>query len=909
MDILKKIANFITVGHKEAIKNILSTTKKNKLDLTPREFENEAKRLALKLSNKQKILSPLYAEKEGKISSATHNSNMESVYIDLVAIYKQADAVGATNLKQKDVMSDSFNKARAAILKLINDARVFTIRNRNPEFDDIKLVNFNISRNVSNFAPSAFVDPDSRLLKLPQILKRRNHLPNRDIKKTDIKVELYGGRPGQLGKQFPIKKSVDARPETFWADIIYSDVPIQTTYNRWSPNENGSMIEIVNGPYAVVTLTYGAAEAINQIKLLPFARSAVKVLEITYRPNLSSKIKYQIPGFKTEETLDWIEYNFETIFACEIEIVFAQENYSNLVVHVPKGILYATDFMLRLQDARAQELAEIPNSENIDFGGNRQIYDEAIKDLSSIITEKELNFISTTKIDVAGKTILSIGETLSSLNQETDKLLEDVSAFTNALPKDIANEIEVINKTEYLIGAREIETNYIVYSPVAYYESEKFEPAATVSNVEIEVDEHHPSFKSPYGEFYKTSTEWEVEFADDRKVPIFPKNLEENGLLKVKSERLFIESAGFYAYTRFRSYTSWAQVRENDSILIANVDYSIVWNSDYNGRLQIQINKDRYDLGKIYTVDYYAHPSSKSIDAISLFTDKSLAIPDSFNGTKSNNSVKLLNFPYINYNIINADVFEYNNELNSYQYNTPAPSFTSGFLRLYPEWTNSNGETITGITGYNLTGSGISPGIDYVAGLSIEYSVEPYSYYVTLSGLPGLSYKLDGYTQDLLLLSETPRLYTGLIGNEIPTSYFSGNFTGTPPSGFITIPYSIDVAYIDGDQIFAGSNLLYSPLDVTVGGKQAKNITSYQNLEQPAFNVANTKDGEYEYVQDGNILYFNQPVDESKEIKANYRWMTQYVKVNCTLRANKAISPTITPTVNEYRLLLNTTIL
>ncbi len=148
-----------------------------------------------------------------------------------------------------------------------------------------------------------------------------------------------------------------------------------------------------------------------------------------------------------------------------------------------------------------------------------------------------------------------------------------------------------------------------------------------------------------------------------------------------------------------------------------------------------------------------------------------------------------------------------------------------------------------------------------------------------------------------------------MIGNEIPISYFSGNFTGSPASGYLVVPYSLNVNYEASEQVFTNNGMLYKPLDVTVGGKPAVNVTSYQDLEQPAFNVANANDGEYEYIHDGKLLFFNQPISDSIEIKANYRWVTEYVKVNCTLRANKGISPTITPTVNEYRLLLNTTII
>jgi hypothetical protein len=129
-----------------------------------------------------------------------------------------------------------------------------------------------------------------------------------------------------------------------------------------------------------------------------------------------------------------------------------------------------------------------------------------------------------------------------------------------------------------------------------------------------------------------------------------------------------------------------------------------------------------------------------------------------------------------------------------------------------------------------------------------------------------------------------------------------------PLTGILTVPYSLEVVYKAGDQIFGFDNILYKPLTVLIGGTEAKNVTDYINLEQPAFTISDAEDGQHEYIHDGKTLYFNQAINNT-EVTVDYRWMTQYVKVDGILRANKAVSPTVTPQVNEYRLFLNTTIL
>lgn len=910
MNLLDKISSLLGAGHKEAVKSILNTLRKRGEISTPRDIETEAKRLVSKTSAaaSKQVFTPVLVVPESKISSTDHNTNMENSYIDLKGLYKQTDSLSNLQGKQKDALVDEFSKARAAILKLINDARVFALRNRKPEYDDIKLINFNIARNSSKVSPIATIDADSRLLKLPTIMKRRAHLPNRSSRTTTITVDTIGGQLGQLGKQFPPDQAVDSKPESFWAEIVYSDINIQNEYNRWGPNAEGTLTDIVNGPISKITLSFSSAEAINQVRVLPFSVFPVRVVEITYRPTSSSRIRYPIKDFVSEESLDWIEYNFETVFATDIEIILSQENYRSLIIHVPKSILYATDFLLRLQEQRTKEIGELPNLRDVNLGGNFDLYSSALEDLSTLMDNKELEKTPITEIDLAGKTILSIGEALSVFNPDLQSLLEEVSSYTDSLPTVATQQIETINKLEYVIGAREIETNYVVYSPLGHYESERFEPASTIANVELEVEERHPQFRSQYGNYTRTSTEWEIELAEDRRIPIYPSNFESDGYLKVVGELLDVNQYTAYGYSRFKSFLSYVLVRENDVILTANTDYTVVWNTDYNGKLQIQINPTLFDANKIYTIDYYADPSAKSIDVLTMFRDKALATPDVFDGTLSNNDVKLSTFPYINYNIINSSSFVYSDTYNAYQYQPPTGAYATGRIHLQPEWIREDGSLVTGISG-SVSGSGLTGYNIHWETITGIYFQDPYRYYLKLTDVPGATFEVASVVNSgVLTLTSAPRLYTGLVGSAISNQYFSGNFTGTPPSGFIEIPYSLEVVYRAGEQTFGFDNLIYDPIQITVGGTKAKNITSYQNLEQPAFNVADAADGEYEFIHDGRTIFFNQAITNT-EIQASYRWMTQYVKVNCTLRSNKIVSPTVTPQVNQYSLLLNTTIL
>lgn len=904
MAILQNIKNVIANGHKEAIKYIVSLLKNSQDVKTPRELELEASRLIKKVNGGKKVLNPIYAQPDTKISSFAHNSNQESVYIDLKGLYKQTDLLSNLSVSQKDTLVDEYSKAKAAILKLINDARVFSIRNNNPEYDDIKLVNFNITNNNSKIKPTASVDPDSRLLKLPTVYTQRAHLVNRGVRTTDVTAEIIGGKTTYLSKQFPPSLAVDARPETFWAELVYADTPIVHEYNRYSPDQDGKSANTVYGPIVRLNLSFSGAEPINQIRILPFSNSPVKVLEITYKYSPTSSIRQAIPNFEIEESLDWIEYNFETVFTTDIEIVLAQESYIHSVLKIPKSILYATDIILRLNDYNNRLISENPSVEDFKSDGLDSIYSEAVKDLAAVLSQKDLDLSGINNGDFAGKIILSISEIMTKLGIDNSTIVEELSSLTKE-SLEAKSEIETINRFEYTIGAREIECNYNIYSPIGYYESPKFESQSTISNIKLEVDERHPTFQSVFGSFVKTSTEWEVEFGSDRKIPIYPSNKINGNYLKVEGELLQFDNSSFEALTRFKSFLLYALVRENDKILASNQDYQISWSASNNGRLAVIINKQIFDINKLYTIDYYADPSAASIDVLNTFNDKGLTAPEVFKNTSTNNSIKLANMPYVNFSIINSDNFNYELSLGGYRYNAPFSGYASGTVRVYPNWVDDNNVILTGLSG-SYTVSGINTDFTTLSG---TYLTDPYRYYIELNKIPELRYEVSALNgSGDITLNSIPTMWTGMIGREISSGYFSGDFTGSPPSGFVEVPYTINVVQKFGDTVYGFENVLYEPVSISIGGKKAINITAYQDLEQPAFNVANNTDADYQFIHDGKIIYFNQPITNS-EIKANYRWLTEYVKVNCVLRSNKIISPTVTPQVNEYRLLLNTTIL
>jgi len=513
-----------------------------------------------------------------------------------------------------------------------------------------------------------------------------------------------------------------------------------------------------------------------------------------------------------------------------------------------------------------------------------------------------------------------MGETLAGFSPDVSSLLHDLSTYTDLLPKEISSKIESISKFEYVLGAKEIQANYVLYAPKALYESAEFETHAIVATATMEVDEFHPLVQSTNGSRPRSSTEWELEFSPDRKVPIYPVNHVSEGLLPVVNEFLDIDPSNRIGLSRFPSHLNYAVIRENEEILVAGIDYNITWTIEFGGRLQIDIYEHAFDLNAVYTIDYFALPSSVEVDVLTTYHARRIPSPDTFSeGTDSNDKVTTTYYPFVNYGIVNSTAFSIDDETNEFIYTEPTGAYTVGKIHVQPTWIATSGEIIPDylISGNNiiyLVDGGLL-GSGNFSILDVTYSVDPYRYYLTLENysIPFEVTSIDGDQQ--LSIAQVPLLRTGVIGDSIDATGFFGNmltdiwpmYTGVL-TGYLEIPYSLQVIYKDGDELFGFDNLSYEPITCHVGGTKAKNITDYVNLEQPAFTVSESQDDELEFIHDGKFIYFNQGIPDT-EILVDYKKLTDYIKVNCTLRSNKIVNPSVSPQINEYRLLLNTTIL
>lgn len=926
VNFLDSIISVLSDAQKISIKSLIANKSKSGELASLRARQDEASLIFERIKTKlnKVLLNPRYAVKGEKISSEDHNYNMEEIFLDLNALYQTINDTSDTIKKQETTLNSDYQKSRATIEKLINDVKVYSLRARYPEFNEVKLIDFNASLNTTRLTPAASVNPNTRLLELKPLNTVRTHLINRANRNTKIYTKTYSqGLKGGLSNLFPPENMVDQKPESFWGTIVLADGPVSQLYEK-STSSGGSYTVAVDGPIVEIYFKFSHVEKVNTIRLLPFSEFPIKIVDISYRPNSSSQIFIPIKDFQEATTLDWEEYNFSSILCSEVKVTIAQENYKKLSYLLPKSIVSNTDIFQSILVQRAKEKA---NSQVQDSDFSLYVinaitsYDIAIDSLQELYKNNgvDITIQPSTQYYSDFEKLLKLVYSEFSQNE-----IRNLSAglLSNEPLQQPNNNLITMTKYEYVLGIREIEINYQFYYPVGYYESEKFLPEATVSEIEIEVDERHVEIPTSWqDDFRKTSTEWLVDIGDNRIIPIHPKNIvdEVDNLPCAKDERLEFDILTNKAYTRLGGYYSVPYRLKKNALLVPSEAYTATRITGSIPKIEITLTGDWFDPNSIYTIDYAVDRSSYSIPVLDRFDSEPVQTPEIFKEVGSNNEITLSKFPYINYEIINLTGFFIKEEdKSSWNYRTPQPDLFSGLVRVTPTIVNNVGTivqsgNITGtvISGFWGTQSGnLPPVLTGNLNINNDYFGEikgvQFGYFLKLMDSSVYGELESFYTGNGFLLKEPivvtedqcrrwDSLATGLA--------FSGNIE-SPVSGLLNVEYSIGVGIKSDARTYAITDVNYTPMKVTVGGREAKNITNYETLIHPAFTVSLNKTNNLEYIQAGKKIYFNQKLND-QEIKVDYNWLTEYIQILGTLKFNGAVNPDLTPKVNEVRVFLN----
>lgn len=926
VNFLDKIISVLPEAQKDTIKAIVAQKTAAGVLSSIRSRQQDAANTYRRIKGKLGglLLDPSYAVAGEKISSEDFNNNMEEIFLDLNSLYRSIISVEKQTKNEGVTLNSDYLKSRGQIEKLINDVKVYSLQKLNPNFNEVKLFDFNASANNTKKLPSAEVSPDARLLQLKQARKNRIHLSDRVSRNTKLYTKTFTrGDRSNLSISFPPENMVDQKAETFWGTIILSDGPVSQLYEKGTNSGVTNQINI-DGPVVEIYLKFSHSEKINNIKVLPFSEFPLKIIDIGYKPIASAQVFNPIKTFEEVTSRDWVELNFEPVLASEVKITVAQENYKLSSYLLPKSLVRGTDLFSRILKQRASRVYSnyVFDSDLVLYALNTQsAFDDAVSTLQDLYTAYNVDVTVDPTIEYYNE----VKETIEEAYRELTPL--QVNEVTQLYTSDQFNQVDAplvkVNKYEYLIGVRELEVNYVQYYPQSFYETEKILPQATVSQVQIEVDEEHVDIPTFFqDDFRKTSTEWQIDIGGGKKLPIHPINVvdEIDSIPAVKDELLQFDVNTKEAFTRLGGYYGTIYRLKKNGDLITPDKYTAEREAGSIPRIKITLLEDElFDINSFYTVDYAVDTSSYSIEILDKFNSKPIDFPEIFTEQGSNDEVVLSKFPYIDYSVINLpSYFQKNTDESVWNFIIPQEDVSSGQLSIEPKITDSIG-TITqvgNVTGTVITGAWGSQSGEAYPPLTSNPAID-LSYFSPIQGVEfGYFLKVQDSSiyaelerfddEDTFVLKEPIAVTEEQIRrwDSFATGQVLDGTLESPVTGTLTVDYSIGVGVKTDGNIYALNNITYEPITVTVAGTKAKNITNYETLVHPAFTVGSNRNSQVEYIQAGNTIYFNQNL-EGKEIRVTYDWLTEYLTVEGVLRFNGLVNPDLSPKVNEIRVFMN----
>ena len=874
MKLLQQISSVLSAGRRAALKSLIRSEIKAGIVSN----SGEAKELLAVLIKRiaESTLEPITRFREAipgeRISSEDWNDTQKELYIDMFALYSelnQIDKVASTSFASN--LAD-FTQSKAAIIKSLNEIEKYQFLKDNTEYQDLKYIDFSDARNSTKRQPRAIVDTNIRKLELGERSRARVQDKKTGESETVVTIKnLGGGITNNLDQSFATENMLDNDPRTFWAQLVLTDEVVKHTYQTTSDAGLGTSYTS-NGAIGEIEIQFPKTSKVNNISILPFAPYPLRIVDLAYKQNPSESTYRTVPGFTVKEpTLDWYEISFRPVAMSNLIIVLEQENYDKNIYHLPANIVHNQMIWSQIAQSEYDDSIFDFKLDDMNYGiikaePEKLAFLNAVHMVSEEI--RHMHFQEVKQKDQY-KNMQNFTEAMTSiLHKIALPKSKSIASLMGSEQPDRPNTPDTIEvkKFEYIYGIRSIDISYVRYQPVSYYESPKFNSNATITEIQLETTEIHPEFSDGYAKFNRTSIEYELEFADNTRIPILPDSTPRistaQGIsgYKVRNEYLKIPRADKYGYTRFKPLEGSTFLVRKNGIRIPQSDHTFDTSGSF-GKLTIVNN---FDSNAIYTIDYSVLPSAVTINALKVFDSKEFSDGETFTETNSNNAIRLSYYPYTEYEIINntSSWTKLDGESDKWIFEPTKPNYMAGTVAV----ANSG----TAITGYltNFTSN-----IDTSIGVTNYFRV-----------------KNEAATYQIASITDATSMT------------LASNYAGSTN----TTEYQVGQSYyVDGRRFYFQDNT-YEPTRVFVNDVKAFNLTDFEKLENPAFVDDNTVGLEYQYIQAGPFVYFSKPIKQSN-IKVFYRWLTQYVKVNITMRCNVAIVTDITPKVDNIKIKIKNT--
>lgn len=840
----------------ERIASIVATKQRLKEVVTPEEAQLELQRLLQSLQKSQGF-QPAFRKRlpqfsDDIIAAEDINAMMEELDIDLGVLYNMSNSLTSASKGQQKIMRNGFESIRAKICRLSDEILSYRKLKNSTSFARIITQGYASGQNHAASGLKARVDQQTRTLKLPIVAQRRHH-QERGLNPAQVSVtNLSTGVTGVSSRTFEPENAIDPDEETFWADVIVAESPIQTEYSTL-----GGVTSTYDGALVEFRMILGSPEAITDVKVLPFGEYPISVVDVKYRQGTTW---FEYPGFVSKSpSLNWLEWIGPRVIADEIAFVLQQETYNRRVYHIPKSLLEISTFWEQLLDEQSQ--LTVSDEFLSEFQQARAVADSRASSMYEAMRRYQIEL---ERLDIPSKDpdARTVSET-DVLRLETEAtakaMYSDKSVGIALRPHteevDTTEELVSIERIEYVLGAREIQANTTQYVQMGFYSSPQYRPDSTLLNIQVEPVEEHPEFSDAAGSYRLTSIEYDVEIAPGRRIPIAPK-----GATEIKDELLVLDRTSRTDTTRLQAAGVGGASIRKDGVKLDPGNYTLELLS--TGFLRVTVNASAFVKNSRYSITYVPATGQDSFDIEALYDSVRLERPERFSRTDDDGSVTLQYYPYVEYSIVNNED-DFKREAtrsarwvwvgNNKQVVRDGSMFGDINTTLAADVSSSD-------TTIDLTSSATVQSTDLPAKLRIGDEIVQYTG-VSTNTLTGVTRGLDSTTAQ---------------------AHSSG-------------------ARVSGLKV-------YEPIVVTVGGIRASNITDYLGGVHPAFLATQEASQRFEYLHIGNKLFFNRPI-LTKPIVVQYGWMAQYIQLHALLRSHTVGSVPYSPALQRFHLEIESTVL
>jgi hypothetical protein len=567
---------------------------------------------------------------EPRILSSFFNDSFEKIFVDLHAMYAQANNTENVMLAQESANDSEILKIKSSIRKMKNDVRSYAFLINNPDFNEIKFNDFSDSRNFYSNRDAATIDPESQTLEIPPFQKIRTHQFIGD-RETVVSVESLSDGFTVTSKDSSPENALNASKLKTWSETLLSDDPITTIYDG----------VVYDGAMSRVTVEFAQFEKINNIRLTPFAEYPISIVDMEYK-NGDQWVKY--PSFSNVgPRLGSFEFNSNPIDVNAIRFVILQETYTSNLYNIPKSAILTNLLWEQILDSKTTfdktERELFPE----DYGRSETedgfaAYLDALNRYGFKIENRNTNNDEFNQYNVMSSIVESSIEVMGETEPESSDII--LSAVTGK-HQSPGEEYTQIQKAEYQYGLSYIEVNNIQYLPEASYESQRYVTQSTVYEVSLDASGTHvevPNIENS-GTHLESSIEWEVEVAENKKFPLLPSNR-----TIIRGELINVDRRTCVGNVRFATSDLNPVIRANGELLSPS---KYTWTPSSKSVTILEFNRNIK-----YTIDYIPDSGQDTVDLAASNSIK-IEVPETFDGTDDRGSVLLSYYPFIVYDIVN----------------------------------------------------------------------------------------------------------------------------------------------------------------------------------------------------------------------------------------------------------------